>query len=179
MPNKIQIKRSTGSPGFSLELAELGYSTDTQILYIGNGVGEEPTYVLTSGSGATLDASNNFTGAISAPNINGYNSAIEIFGSTGTIKFSPFDTKNYEMTQNINCSITIDDSSALIEDVVSLNVPPATQISSITYTGGTIKWQKGATIIGSSASDLAYFRTVFFRYVGSNTIRVSYISFEN
>jgi len=179
MPNKIQIRRSAGSPGLSLDLAELGYSTDLKILYVGNGIGQEPTMVLTSGSGASLDASNNFTGAIIAPNINGYNSDPSIFGSTGTIKFGVHNTKNYELTQNVNCAITINDSSALIEDVATLNVPPSTQITSITYTGGTIKTQKGVVIIGSSADDFSYFRTIFFRYVGDNIIRISFISYEN
>jgi len=178
MSNKIQIRRSPGSPGNALDLGELGYSTDSQILYVGNGIGTEPTAVLTAGSGASLDASNNFTGTITAPNINGYNSAIETLGSSGTIKFNVNSTKNYEMTLNTNCAITIDASGALIEDVATLNIPASTQISSITYAGGTLQFQKNVIVIGSSANDLSYLRTVFFRYIGENTIRISYIPFE-
>lgn len=43
MSNKIQLKRGTTSPGTILDVGEPGYDSWNKILYVGNGIGQQPT----------------------------------------------------------------------------------------------------------------------------------------
>lgn len=174
MPN-YRIIHITGNtdPGTSLDLGQIGYRTDTNELFIGNGIGNLPKKFLT-GDINTLAL---ITGAvfqypITCNNNDLFNSSYNIINGDVTINFDPYISKNYSLEENGYANITLDTTNAKIGDYIVINCPPNTPIQSLIY-NGTIFRQKNLSVTSVYALDFNKYRTFYIRYGGNNRIFIT------
>jgi len=168
----------TGDPGTTLDVGQIGYRTDSDELYIGNGIGNAPKKFLSGDLNVlALLTGSIFQYPITCKNLNLFNSNYVYIENTATLYFNNSISKNYSLNENGFCNITIDSTGASVGDYLILRVPPNSPISSFYY-DGTVYKQKNLSITSVYAIDYKLRRMFSIRYGGNNRIFVTMDSYE-